>query len=485
MASAHIVNSPDVELDDVMMDATVGSRSTDHVTGSPTKPGEGNGHVDAIESDESGSDNGYGVVYHPPNKLAAVMNRIVPHGGWLSNSYNLSAVTLGSGIIVLPSAFQETGVITSVLVLVAITLSTVYSMYILAQAIEKSGRRLCSYEALSRGLLGRGWDYLAAFHMWMFCFGSCVSYVISTGDLLYAATNDPSVNSFIRSTWGNRVLVIIIWLVAMLPLTIPKEINSLRYASVFGVTCMMYFVVVIVVHCCLNGFHDGKPIHKMAMFKGGNDAVVGFSMFIFAFLAQTNGCRIYVESRKPSPAHIARDTGISMTACCVLYILAGIFGYLDFGEAITGSILRFYDVRSDVMVAISYVGIGVKMCVGFAICMQPSRDAVYYCLGDFWPMFKDLKTVPFWLNAVICSFMSVVALVLGLFIPNVSVVFSLVGSFCGGFLGFIFPALFIMYAGNWGLRQVGWFNWLSTYALLIAGVIAVVFGTVAAIYGEV
>ncbi|KAG5499309.1 hypothetical protein JIQ42_04123 [Leishmania sp. Namibia] len=423
--------------------------------------------------------------YHPCKWLTNLLSKAVPHGGTLSNSYNLGAVTLGSGVIALPSVFQATGMIMSIAVLIAITLSTIYSVYIMIQAADKTGRRLYSYEALARGLLGRGWDYLAAFHMWMFCFGSCVSYVISTGDLLSRATDDPSVNDFVRSRWGNRVLVIVIWACVMLPLSIPKEINSLRYFSIIGVSCMMNFVIVIIIHSAMNGFENGRPIHRPQMFKTGNSAIVGFSKILFAFLAQTNVFEVARETPKPTPGRISKDMAISQVVCCALYVLAGVFGYLEFGEQVTDSILLYYNVRSDLLVAIAYVGIAVKMCVGFAICMQPSRDAAYYCLGWHFPVFKDIRTVPFWLNAVVCAGFSVLALVLGLFIPSVDIVFGLVGSFSGGFLGFIFPALFIMYAGNWGLRQVGWFHYLSTYSLLIAGVVSVVFGTVASVYGVV
>eukprot|EP00796_Vickermania_ingenoplastis_P008653 gene8653-6080_t len=177
---------------------------------------------DAVElSDaDSGSmdENAFGnEVYKPKNPVARLCNTIVPHGGMLSSMYNLAAVTLGSGIIALPSAFQACGVITSILVLVAITAFTVYSVYILMLAVEKTNKRFYSYEALARGLLGRGWDYFAAFNMWIFCFGSCVSYVISTGDMLSRATDAPSVNSFLQSTAGNRVLSLVVWFVSVVP----------------------------------------------------------------------------------------------------------------------------------------------------------------------------------------------------------------------------------------------------------------------------
>lgn len=438
-----------------------------------------------ISDANSAEENAFGNdIYKPQNPVAKFFNNIVPHGGMLASMYNLAAVTLGSGIIALPSGFQACGVMTAVLVLIAITACTVYSVYILMLAVEKTNKRMYSYEALARGLLGRGWDIFAAFNMWIFCFGSCVSYVISTGDMLSRATDDPSVNSFVRSTAGNRVLTSLIWLCVMLPLSIPKQINSLRYASALGVTCMFYFVIVIVVHSCLNSFEDGKAKHKLSMFKGGNSAVIGFSVFIFAYLCQTNCFEVYTELAKPTPARITLHTGISMAFCCTLYILAGVFGYLEFGEDMTDSILLKYNIRSDIMVLIAYIGIAVKMCVGFAICMLPTRDSLYYCLAVWFPTFRNIRDVPYWLHIIIIVAMSVFALILGLFIQRVDIVFSLVGSFSGGFLGFIYPAYYIMYAGGWSLKEVGWFHYLATYALLLGGVAAVTFGTTAAVYGQ-
>lgn len=38
---------------------------------------------------------------------------------------------------------------------------------------------------------------------------------------------------------------------------------------------------------------------------------------------------------------------------------------------------------------------------------------------------------------------------------DINIVFGLAGSLCGGFIAFAFPALFVMYSGNWSLKTVG------------------------------
>ncbi|KPI90331.1 putative amino acid transporter aATP11 [Leptomonas seymouri] len=162
-----------------------------------------------------------------------------------------------------------------------------------------------------------------------------------------------------------------------------------------------------------------------------------------------------------------------------VYLFAGLFGYLDFGPAVTGSALKMYNPVDDKMMGVGYGGILLKLCVGYGLHMIPVRQAIYHCVK------VDVHTFAWWKNAVVCVILALLSMICGLFIPNINVIFGLVGGFSGGFIGFIYPSLMIMYAGNWTFSSVGWFHYFSTYLLLLAGVIGVVWGTASAIYGEV
>ncbi|KEG07774.1 putative amino acid transporter [Trypanosoma grayi] len=402
---------------------------------------------------------------------------IVPYGGMASNAFNLASATLGAGIVLLPSGFHDSGIIVAVLLLAVCCACTIYSIRLLALTKDKTGLR--SYEEMARSLLGRGVDYFTALLMFIFCFGTCVGYVISVGDLLMPLLSSPTAPEFLQTDSGRRVIVSAIWFVGMFSLSLPKEINSLRYASVVGVTLIVFFVICMIVHAARNGLKHGMS-PDLRLSNSGLGAVNGLSLFIFAFICQVNCFEIYEEMKDPSPRRMTRDSALSMITVAILYFLAGFFGYADFGEAASGSVLRLYDPQNDIMMAVAYVGIAIKLCVGFAICIQPSRDAVYHVLR--WGKTSD---VPTWRNLVMSGFLALVALILGLFIPSINVVFGLLGGVCGGFLAFIFPALFTMYAGNWSLKEVGWVNFIATYVLLLGGVVAVVFGTAVTIYSEV
>ncbi|KAH9578864.1 Amino acid transporter [Trypanosoma melophagium] len=402
---------------------------------------------------------------------------IVPYGGMASNAFNLASATLGAGIVVLPSGFHDSGIIVALILLVLCCACTIYSIRLLALTRDKTGFR--SYEEMARGLLGRGVDYFTALLMFIFCFGTCVGYVISVGDLLTPLLNAPSAPEFLQTDSGKRVIVSAIWFAGMFSLSLPKEINSLRYASVIGVTLIVFFVICMIVHAATHGLKGGFS-SDLRLFNSGLEAINGLSLFIFAFICQVNCFEIYEEMKNPTPRRMTRDSLLSMTGVGILYFLAGFFGYADFGAAASESVLRLYSPQNDIMMAIAYVGMAFKLCVGFAICIQPSRDAVYHVLH--WGKTSD---VPTWRNLIVSGFLALLALILGLFIPDISVVFGFLGGVCGGFLAFIFPALFHMYAGNWSLREVGWSNFIATHLLLIGGVVAAVFGTAITIYGEV
>ncbi|KEG05946.1 amino acid transporter [Trypanosoma grayi] len=407
--------------------------------------------------------------------LLSRLGSIIPYGGLLSTTFNLASATLGGGVISLAAAFQMSGVVSSIILLVLVTVFTVYSVGLMMQAVELTGYN--SYADLSKNLFGPGWDYFTVMLTWLFTFGTCVGYVIAIGRLLEPVLADPSVPEFFRSQAGNRTLTSMIWLVGMFSLSLPKEINSLRYASAAGVICICYFIICIVVHSAKNGFKGGKLRDDIAMFKSGNNAIEGLSIFMFSYLCHMNCFSVYGEMRKPSAKRMTLHTACSMTLCCIAYIIAGFFGYADFGDEVTDTVLVFYDVRNDLMMAIAYVGIVFKLCVGFSLCMQPARDCCYYIIG--W----EVKTLAPWKNCLFCGTMALCALLLGLFIPVLNTVFGLLGSLCGGLLGFCLPAAYRMYCGKWGLKEVGIVNYVCTYLLFFAGVVATVFGTGASIYG--
>lgn len=414
---------------------------------------------------------------HPSNPILKAFQVVIPYGGIISSGINLASSTLGAGIVALPCAFQLTGVVMAIIYLLVVASLTVYSITLLAMAGQRTGLR--SWSMIARKLLGKGGDYLLVFVMWFLCFGGDVSYIISLQAVFRAfLQNSDSASDYLKSNSGVKLITSLVWLCIIFPLCMLREINSLRMVSFIAVFFIVFFVITLVAssgkYLAANGVRD-----DLVYFQTGNLAISGLSLFMFGFVAQVNTFEIFREMYKPSVKRMTLSAVCGVGLCVTLYFFAGFFGYMNFGSTVTDSVLDKYNPIDDRLMGVSYAGIILKLSVGFALHLIPCRDAVYYVLGS------DVRQVPFWKNAIISGTQATVALIGGLFIPRITTVFGVLGGFCGGFIGFVFPALFMMYSGGFSLQQVGFLHYFGTYFLLFTGVIGIVFGTGASIYGEV
>ncbi|CAD2213936.1 Transmembrane amino acid transporter protein, putative [Angomonas deanei] len=372
-------------------------------------------------------------------------------------------------------SFRTSGIMMAVIYLVVMCVVTVYSMLLLGYAMRITNIR--SFEVMGRALFGRGGDIFVGFVLCISCVGTAIAYVNAIASIarpiLRVASGTPE---YLKSDDGVRLIQTLVWLVFLLPAIIPKKLNSIRYISVTGIFFVFYFAATIIVHSCLNGFKHGMR-DGMAFFTSGNQAIFGLSIFIFAFMCQGITYSVYYEmTPKPCVRQLTVASAVGMSACTLLYIMAGVFGYLDFGPAIKPSILDNYDPINTPYMMVSYVGMTIKIVAAFCSNWVPIRNFVYYCLG--W----NLATTPYWLHTIFCIVVSGIILVAGLFIPKVTLAFGLVGSLTGGFISFIFPALFWMYCGNWSMKTVGIWHWLATHFLLLGGIVAIVWGTIGTVY---
>ncbi|EPY37225.1 amino acid permease [Strigomonas culicis] len=359
--------------------------------------------------------------------------------------------------------------------LILIFLLTVFSFRILALAQIKTGIR--SYEGMAGGLFGKGGDIFTAVIMFVKCFGACIAYVICVSDVWSAFLKDDRVTGYYSTLSFRRVLTVVTFIVFMLPLSLPKHINSIRYVSLVGVSFIVFFVFCVIAHSCMNGLQDGLHNKDLQLFRVGNSAISGMGKFMFAYLCQSNYFEVANEVKpRLTVRRMEAQCFGGMIICTILYWLSGFFGYVDFGSGVKSSLLTVYLPLKDLYFAVAYCGIVVKLCVAFALHILPCRDSAHHLIG--W----HLETVAWWKNAVLCSVLSLVSLLCGLFIPNVNIVFGLLGSFTGGFIAFVFPSFFYIYSGGFTVKEAGWYNIIGTMALLLSGIIVICFGTTSTIF---
>eukprot|EP00796_Vickermania_ingenoplastis_P003666 gene3666-2596_t len=245
-----------------------------------------------------------------PNYVSRQLSSIFPVGGFLGTIFSISATVIGAGLLSFPSSFKDVGMFMAIFYLTLVAAASIYTMRLLAILAERTG--IYSLEALSTLYLNTAASIVLGIIRIIFCFGACVAYVISVGDLLRTIIdNSSNAPEFLRTNWGEKMLQTLFWLLFMLSVVIPRQINTLRYISAAGVGFIVLFVVVIVIHACMNGLQE-HPRPEVQIVGTGNNALNGVGVFIFSFVNQFNCLEMYQEMN-PRTKSVR-----NYTICCVI-----------------------------------------------------------------------------------------------------------------------------------------------------------------------
>lgn len=419
------------------------------------------------EGSDSGSD-------EQGNKKCCRFPNLLPHGSMAASGFNLASATLGAGTLAIPQAMAYSGSVVGSLLLALCCASTVYSIRLLMIALEKTG--YTTYEEMSHKLVHPYFEKFTAFLIVAFCWGITIVYVVAMGDILDPLRQIDGFPEQLQGVWGRRAIMTIFWALFMLPLSLAKEINTLRYASLVGMVSTAFLVAAIITHAGI----DAPPLENITIANADINMLVSLSTFIFAYCCQTNSFEIYAEMTDRSVKKMTLTAAASMTICTMIYIAAGVAGSADFGSDTDGNILKNYKNPTEtVYIALAFIAISVTLTMAFPICIFPTRDSVLQLLG-----YKDAYSTPSHVRLFVAGALSVASVIVGLFVPGIEILFGLLGGVCGSALAFIWPAVFIIRTGEWTVQKAGIVDVVATWALLIIGVIVGVLGTATSLYSN-
>jgi len=435
-------------------------------------------------------------VYDPvdaePDDEACCKGGLLPHGSIAGSTFNLAAATLGVATVGLPYAMYNAGFIIGTTILLVCFLFTVYSIRLLAIVFDQTEFK--TYELMAKELVGAWFEKLTMFLIVVFCWGTTLSYLVVIGDVLEMMFNTiHNVPHFLTTIWGRRVLTSCFWLCFCLPLSLAKEINTLRYASLVGMAATFMLVIAIVVHSASPQSPESVTYshqHNLPLRDRASNvqlAAASFGMiaaiptFSFAYCCQVNVFEVYTELRPRTVGRLGIAAIASMGIATCVYIASGIAGAMDFGEHVHGNILKNY--RPDLTkpyIAIAVICITITLTMAYPLCMFPTRDSILQLLG-----FESVYAVSTKVRFAVVVPLAFSSLVCGLFIPNVTVLFGILGGVCGASLGFIWPATFALRSGTWTVAERGRLDVVVTWALLIVGLVFGVLGTAVSIYNQI
>ncbi len=270
-----------------------------------------------------------------PNKQAGIAGA----------SANLINSIVGAGIIGIPYALRQSGLIAGIFLLILVAYLTDKSLRIIVELASfhpnLKNRDVRTFEDLAMypfGMLGSNFILV---NMFVMAYGAMVAYLLIIKDTI---PHILGVGSYLERT----LIMLVTSITIMVPLAMQRDMASLAITSLFSVLADVVLVAFIV------GF---SPIAESVENAGGfgtvliNDSInptlfVGLGILSTAMACQHSAFIVSGSLKNKTMDRWAKVTGFSITLSAILCMVLGVAGYLGFLENTESDVLNNFDADS-------------------------------------------------------------------------------------------------------------------------------------------
>ncbi|VEU38644.1 unnamed protein product [Pseudo-nitzschia multistriata] len=279
---------------------------------------------------------------------------------------NLVNAIVGAGIVGLPFAIQESGLVPGVVLVVLSALLTEKSLRLLIETAKHAN--VPSYETLAEAAYGKFGFWFVTMNMLVMAYGAMLTYLMIVKDIFSSILGVPRDDLMMR-----RAVLVFISSLVILPLSCQRDMADLAKTSKMNVIfdlLMVSIVVYLAFHHTdfghdykgINGHGDSISVNGYVQAIDSINAVsegtatislwqvrwdtifVGLGVLSFAFVCQHSAFIIAGSLDNPTKQRWSRVTGSGLSFAACLALVMGVSGYLGFGDyaggTVTGNILN-------------------------------------------------------------------------------------------------------------------------------------------------
>lgn len=378
--------------------------------------------------------------------------------------------SLGTGILAMPNAFNNAGLVFGSIMTVLVGLICTHCVWILVATSHKiakiSKTPVLGFAETAEKVFefGPNWakkyskaaregvDYAL---MATYYSTGCV-YIVFIGNTFHGICN-PLLG------WDLNVRIYI--LLVLIPCLFIGQIRNLKHLVPFSGSANVFILITfgIVLYYI---FNEPLVLSDKPSFVSWQQWPIFFSTVIFAM--EGIGAVMPVENTMKKPQHFLGFPSvlmIAMTTVIVMYTILGFLGFLRFGDAIKASITL--NLPTDEWPAITgQVLIGVAILFTFGLQFYIPMEILLKKIEDKISKGRNVKEI------VIRSVIIILTGALGVAVPNLEPVIGLVGAVFFSFLGLFVPAfvecVYLSAYEGYGLFQ--WKLWKNIILMIFAAI---------------
>uniref|UniRef100_A0A8C7Q7A0 Sodium-coupled neutral amino acid symporter 2 n=1 Tax=Oncorhynchus mykiss TaxID=8022 RepID=A0A8C7Q7A0_ONCMY len=367
--------------------------------------------------------------------------------------FNLGNAIMGSGILGLSYAMANTGIALFVILLVAVSIFSLYSVHLLLKTANEGGSLV--YEQLGYKAFGMPGKLAASISITMQNIGAMSSY-------LYIVKYELPIviQAFVGATNGD-ITQLLVYLLSYISI-VYEVLNVffslcyltsgyLGYTSGFSLLCMVFFLIVVIykkfqIPKVLNntmGFLNttagvyNEDVCTPKYFVFNSQTVYAVPILTFAFVCHPAVLPMYEELKDRSRRKMQGVANVSFLAMFIMYLLAALFGYLTFNVHVESELLHTYSkvYKADVILLIVRLAVLTAVTLTVPVVLFPIRTSVNQLLCAS----KEFS----WIRHTIITVVLLASTnCLVIFVPSIRDIFGFIGASAAAMLIFILPSAF-------------------------------------------
>ncbi|KAJ7316378.1 hypothetical protein JRQ81_002540 [Phrynocephalus forsythii] len=344
---------------------------------------------------------------------------------WLQTLIHLLKGNIGTGLLGLPLAIKNAGIVMGPVSLLVIGIIAVHCMDLLVK---------CAHHFCKNTLLF--FRYIVGFFLILTQLGFCCVYFVFLADNLRqvisaanGTTNNCNVNetALLAPTMSSQLYIL-----CLLPFVILLVfIQNLKLLSIFSMLAnlLMLTSLIMIYQYIVRGIPDPSHLPLVAPWK---TFPLFFGTAIFAF--EGIGVVLPLENKMKNPQQFPAILYVGMGIVTMVYLSLGTLGYMRFGANIRPSItLSLPNCWLYQSVKLLYsIGIFFTYALQFYVPAEIIIPPVLSQVPQRWAL---------WLNLLLRACLVCVTCLLAILIPRLDIVISLVGSVSSSALALIIPPI--------------------------------------------
>jgi sodium-coupled neutral amino acid transporter 11 len=348
--------------------------------------------------------------------------------------FNLINTTVGSGILALPFAFRELGIVFGVIGLLVMGVLAASTLHFLS--VTSHIRQRFSYKELAVDVFGtRIAGIVFELTITIVGGGALISYLIIIGQYLESLVGmlltAMDASEMAHQIIGHRAMLIAITMVTIIfPLSSLRRIQFLSYSSILSVAGA-FIVVVAVTFRSLQSAAAGTLSSSIYAIGSFESAVIAFPIICFSLTSHVTLLPMITEMKSPSVKKVSIIGASSVSACVFMYMTIAVFGYILFGDKTQDNILNSFD-ENDILILVAKIFITIVVILSYPLFLYATRE----CFENIFFAGKPFSW-PRWLieTAIICVFTYTVAVIF----PSIKSVLGLSGATGSTLAAFVYP----------------------------------------------